>query len=345
MEERPSFDETCEVMQECANSLAWGRRPSGESLQVHASNEQYAVRRDRVVAHVRRVTHTLGRLANQEYDTSVANIAQHYVDVILHSQPNMQQQEFQTWSVSAALVAVKTNATLFPSLPVISKHFAISADLLRHAELELLKVLDFNTHVVTMWDQLSAWGLLALKHLRGGEGVHLFDLAAIVLATEGVQDDVYYTDVSVKKQVGLAALLNSVSEEKTKDTSRSHPALHALEVVMLEQIDAGDFGVRKEVRRFLELVPCSVEMLAGTVEKFVAPAAFDFVCFNVSFFREFPPSVVTLCCLLVAATYNLKNTAQISDQIKKMWGVLERCCRPLSQVWFFVRSSKETLCK
>ena len=334
--ERPSFDYTCEVLQDCANSLSWGRRPSGESLQVHASNEKYAVRRDRVVFHVTGVTHSLGRLVNQEY---IVHIAQHYLDVVLHSQPNMQEQDFHTWSVTAAFIAVKLNCTQFPVLSAISKHFSISADLLRHQELELLKLLDFSTHVVTMWDQLTAWGLL-LEHLRGGQGVRLFDLAAIVL-TEGVQEDVYNTDISVKKGVGLAALLHSASEDKTKDMSGSHPALRALEEVMKEEIYAQDFGVRKEVRRFLELVPCSAEMFGRQVDdrEFV-PTAFDFVRYNVSSFREFPPSVVMLCCLLVAATPNVENTAHSTEQIQEMWGVLKRCCRPLSQVWFL--SVKET---
>ena len=49
---------------------------------------------------------------------------------------------------------------------------------------------------------------------------------------------------------------------------------------------------------------------------------------------EFPPSVVMLCCLLVAATTNVENTAHSTEQIQEMWGVLKRCCRPLSQVWF-----------
>ena len=160
--------------------------------------------------------------------------------------------------------------------------------------------------------------------------------AAIVLP-KGVHEDLYNRHVCEERG---GAGSSAVGQYKTKDMSGSHPALRALEEVMKEEIYAADFGVRKDVRHFLELVPCSAEMVAGAVYGEFIPAAFDLVCCNVSSFREFPPSVVMLCCLLVAATPNVENTAHNTEQIQEMWGVLKRCCRPLSQVWFL--SVKET---
>eukprot|EP01061_Rhynchopus_euleeides_P004818 TRINITY_DN1401_c2_g1_i2.p1 TRINITY_DN1401_c2_g1~~TRINITY_DN1401_c2_g1_i2.p1 ORF type:complete len:393 (+),score=99.41 TRINITY_DN1401_c2_g1_i2:309-1487(+) len=299
--------------QELVDTLAFGRTPPGESITVNPQNEEYAQKRQKVVDHIRKVTYTVARLANQTYPPRTSSVALHFVDTVLHKLGYIDPKEFQTWGLCSVLLAVKVFERYSPDVSSLTQHFLIDAAELQMTELRLLKLVDYDLHITTTWDYLLCWVRVLEMHPR----CTLMDLALMAAPTPAVKDEYLFTDVAVKP-LPYAGLLLRAADTSAKYGGYTSKYLPLLERAMVKdmQLQVPASPVEREI---LDALPFSRDTLVSkdTLDHHT-PRLYDFVLSNLSKFRSYPPSVLALCCLLVGSVQG-RNYANAMERFKNTY--------------------------